>query len=89
MAMSGYLRTVGDNFPIELLDAFGIPPLVSDMPDLAGIMRAVHKFGAFVLTALIAAHVGAVAQQALVEREAVMARIWPPFRPSGRGATGR
>lgn len=88
MAMSGYLRTVGDNFPIELLDALGIPPLVSDMPEMARMMRAVHKFGAFVLTALIAAHVGAVAHQLLIEREAVMSRIWPPVRrrrPAGGG----
>ena len=80
MTVSGYIRTVGDNFPIELLDALGIPPLVSDIPETALMMRAVHKFGAFMLTGLIAAHVGAVVHQALIERRDVMARMWPPIR---------
>ncbi len=82
MAISGYVRTVGDNFPIELLDALGVPPLVSDIPDVARMMRAVHKFCAFALTALIAAHVGAVVHSTLIERQAALSRIWPPFRPS-------
>lgn len=81
MAISGYVRTVGDNFPIELLDVLGIPPLTSDIPGTAHLMRVVHSFGAFLLTGLIACHVGAVAHQALIERRAVLARMWPPIRP--------
>ncbi len=82
MGVSGYVRTVGDNFPIELLDAFGVPPLVSDIPETARIMRTIHAFSAFALTALIAVHVGAVAHQSFIVRETIMSRIWPPFRIS-------
>lgn len=88
MPISGYIRTVGDNFPIELLDALGIPPLVSNIPDTAHVMQVLHKFGAFALTALVAAHVGAVVHQGLIERDPVMSRIWPPLRRRPSGTDG-
>ena len=79
--VSGYIRTVGDGYPIELLDAIGFPALVSDIPETARLMLVVHKFGAYLLTALIAAHLGAVIHHAWIERDGVMSRIWPPVRP--------
>lgn len=84
MPVSGYVRTVGGGFPVEMLDALGIPPLVPEMPGLARAMAVVHKVGAYTLTALIALHVGAVLHHALVEGDGVMARMWPPMRQRGR-----
>ena len=81
MPVSGYVRTVGDGYPIEMLDAIGVPPLIAGVPDLAHVMLVVHKFSGYLLTALIAAHLAAAAHHGLIERDGVMARIWPPLRP--------
>ena len=88
MPVSGYIRTVGDGFPIELLDALGIPPLFSNIPETAHVMLVVHKFSSYVLTALIAGHLAAAAHHALIARDGVMFRIWPPIRRKGRHLSG-
>lgn len=77
--VSGYLRTVAEDFPIELLDALGIPPLVSGMPELAQAMLLVHIISAYTLTAAIAAHVSAAVYHAVTENDDIFDRIWPPI----------
>jgi cytochrome b561 len=84
MPVSGYVRTVGAGFPIELLDALGIPPLIPQMDSLAGFMAVVHAFGAYALTGLIALHLGAVAYHVLVARDGVVKRMWPPLPRASR-----
>lgn len=81
MAVSGYVRTVGDEYPIELLNALGIPPLIPSMPEVAAVMLVVHRVAVFALVALIAAHVAAVVQRAWIDGHPVMDRMWPPVRP--------
>lgn len=83
-AGSGYVRTVAGGYPIELLDVLGIPPLLPEMPGVAEIMVVVHKLTAFLLTALVAAHVAAAVQHALVRRDGALGRMWPPVRRGGR-----
>ena len=79
MTVSGYVRTVADGFPIELLDALGIPPLVSRAPHLAEIALVTHQVTAYALVALIAAHVGAALDDALLSRKGLFRRMWPPW----------
>lgn len=79
MVVSGYVRTVGDDFPIELLDRLGIPPLISPMPDVAAVMLVVHQFAVIGLVALVAVHVGAVLRHHLIDGDATLGRMWPPF----------
>ena len=86
LPVSGYLRTVGDGYPIELLDALGIPPLVSGIPEIAHVLMVVHAIAAYLLVALVAAHLAASVHHGLSERDGVLARIWPPLRPAARNA---
>jgi cytochrome b561 len=79
MTVSGYVRTVGDGFPIELLDALGIPPLIPSMPDLAAIMLVVHQFTVIALVGTAAGHVAMVLRHQLIDRNPEMARMWPPW----------
>ena len=79
MTVSGYVRTVGDGFPIELLDALGIPPLLPPMPRAAAVMLVVHQFAVLGLVALVAVHVAMVLRHHLIERNPVLARMWPPL----------
>lgn len=81
MVVSGYVRTVGDGYPIEVLDALGVPPLLPEMPEVARAFAVVHKATAFALTALISVHVGAVVHQTLVVGDGTLRRMWPPRRP--------
>lgn len=90
MAVSGYVRTIGDGFPIELLDALGIPPLIPLMPDVARIMLVVHQFAVIVLIGLVAVHISAVLRHQLIDRNPVLARMWPPFgagKPDAEGSS--
>ena len=84
MTVSGYVRTVGDGFPIELLDALGIPPLIPLMPRAVRVMLVVHQFAVIALIALAAIHVSQVLRHHLIERNPVLARMWPPFGRGGR-----
>ena len=76
--LSGYVRVVGDGFPIELLDWLGIPPFLSNAPAVASMAAVVHRFGVFLLVGLVAVHIAEVLRHQLVERDGELARMWPP-----------
>jgi cytochrome b561 len=78
MAVSGYVRVKAGGFPIEYLDALGIPSLVPRSDALAEAAKAVHFWARFALVALIIAHLGAAMQHLLIKRDGVFGRIWPP-----------
>lgn len=78
MVVSGYVRTVGDGYPIELLDALGIPTLLPSMPSTAHAMLVVHQMAVFALVGLVAVHVGAVLMRHLIDGRPVLHRMWPP-----------
>ena len=80
MVVSGYVRTVGEGFPIELLDTLGVPPLLPEMPRLARAMLVVHQLTVVVLVALAAVHVSAVLRHRLIEGNPILGRMWPPVR---------
>ena len=79
-AASGYVRVTTGGFPIEALRALGIPPLLPKSEAVAHAASVVHAVSAWILIALIAAHVGAAAYHGLVLRDGVVARMWPPLR---------
>lgn len=76
--VSGYVRVIGDGFPIELLDWLGVPPLLSDMPAAASVASLVHRFAVFALVGLVAVHIAEALRHQLVEQDGEMARMWPP-----------
>ena len=78
MPVSGYIRVRAGGFPIEGLDAIGIGTLVPKSENLANAASAVHQAAAFLLIALIALHVAAALQHAMLRRDGVWSRMWPP-----------
>ncbi|MEQ9399045.1 MAG: cytochrome b/b6 domain-containing protein [Longimicrobiales bacterium] len=76
--VTGYLRTVAGDFPIELLDVLGVPPLIGEHPDLARRLSVAHKIGAYALVATVSVHVAAVLHHALILRDGILGRMWPP-----------
>lgn len=79
-AGSGYARTVGERYPIELLDLLGVPPLLPEMPEVAGILVVVHRFTAVVLVGAISGHAAAAVQHHLAAGDGALGRMWPPVR---------
>ncbi len=85
IAGSGYVHVVGDGFPIEMMDALGLPTLLPLMPEVASWASLVHRFSTFLLVALVAVHVGEVVRHHLVVRDETLSRMWPPL---GGGSAG-
>jgi cytochrome b561 len=79
MTVSGYVRVTTGGFPIELLNALGIPPLFGKDEEVAEIAKTVHATAKYVLVALIGMHVAAAAYHGIVRRDGVFSRMWPPF----------
>lgn len=77
MAVSGYVRVKAGGFPIEGLDALGVPSLVPRDDVLAERAKTIHSTARFALIALILMHVGAAAFHGLVKRDGVFSRMWP------------
>jgi cytochrome b561 len=79
MPILGYVRVRAGGFPVEGLDAMGLPTLVPRSDALAEFAKTLHYYGAIAITILIAAHVGAALQHGLLRRDGVFTRMWPPF----------
>ena len=77
MTVSGYVRVRAGGFPVEMLDALGVPGMIPRSESLAETAQWIHSTARFFLVALILAHIGAAVQHAL-RRDGVFGRIWPP-----------
>jgi cytochrome b561 len=80
-AVSGYIRVTTGGFPIESLEALGIPPLLPKAEGIGKAASAVHSVSGFCLTGLIALHVAAALFHGLVRRDGVFSMMWPPMAP--------
>jgi cytochrome b561 len=87
MAASGYARVRMGGFPIEWLDAVGIPAFLPENEAAAERAKSIHATAKYVLVGLVALHVGAALYHAVVLRDGVFSRMWPPVR--GKGEAGR
>lgn len=75
MTISGYVRVVTGGFPIEMLDALNIPPLLPESEDVAETAKSIHASVRFALFAVIALHIGAALYHALVLRDGVFSHM--------------
>ncbi|MEM9316104.1 MAG: cytochrome b/b6 domain-containing protein [Pseudomonadota bacterium] len=79
LPIAGYIRVRAGGFPIESLDALGVPPLVPLSDEWADSAKALHRRAGLALIPLLALHVGAALYHAIVKRDGVFARMWPPL----------
>lgn len=80
MAITGYVRVSAGGFPIEMLDWLGVPRLPRNIP-LADFASMLHFYGKFVLVALVVLHVAGALHHAVLKRDGVFSRMWPPVAP--------
>lgn len=77
MTISGYVRVVAGDFPIEGLDALSVPRFIAPSEDLAETAKAIHFYVRFPLVGLILLHIGAALHHAIVRRDGVFSRMLP------------
>jgi cytochrome b561 len=80
MACSGYIRVRAGGFPVEGLDALGVPHLVPKSKGLEETAKAVHSTTRYLIIGLVLIHIGAALQHAILRRDGVFHRMWPPWR---------
>jgi cytochrome b561 len=78
MPIAGYVRVRAGGFPIEVLDALGVPALVPKSEALAEFAKMVHYYGSYAIAGLAAAHIGAALFHGLIRKDGIFARMWPP-----------
>ncbi|MDJ0993864.1 MAG: cytochrome b [Dinoroseobacter sp.] len=76
MPVLGYIRVKAGGFPIESLDAWGVPVIVPRSDDLANTAKFAHFVGAIAISAVVALHLSAAIFHALVLKDGVFARMW-------------
>lgn len=79
VAVAGYVRVRAGGFPIEAIDALGMAPLLPRSDALAEAAKALHYAGGLVIMAVISLHIAAAAFHAIVRRDGVIRRMWPPL----------
>ncbi len=65
-------------FPIEMLDALGVPSFVPRDEALAERAKSIHATAKFTLIFFIVLHIGAASYHGLIRRDGVFSRMWPP-----------
>lgn len=84
LPITGFTRVRAGGFPIELLDRLGLGPWLAKSKPLADAAQNAHRVAAFLIIAILAVHIAAALQHALIRRDGVWSRMWPP----GGGAAG-
>jgi len=79
MPLSGYIRVRAGGFPIEALDALGLPTLIPRSDALAEAAKAVHETAGALLIIVLMLHIAAALHHALLLRDGIWSRISPPL----------
>ncbi|MFY8118059.1 MAG: cytochrome b [Roseateles sp.] len=79
--LAGWTYSSAAGFPIVWFGLLPLPDLVSPDPALAETLKATHRWLAYGLAAVVAAHVAAALKHQFLDRDRLLARMWP-----GRGA---
>lgn len=73
----GWAYSSAAGFPIVWLGLWQLPDFVPVSPALAESLKPWHMVSAYALTALIALHIAAALKHQFVDRDGLLARMWP------------
>lgn len=85
--VAGFVRVQAGGYPVEMLDALGMPFLVPRSDELADQAKSVHYWAGLLIIGFIAMHISAALLHGVVKRDGVMARMWPPLGGRHRDAS--
>ena len=86
MPVTGYVYVVAGGYPVEVLNALGVPPLLEKYMPLSKASERVHRTLAYILLTLISGHVAAVVWHDVVRRDGVLRRMLPGARTGAAGS---
>jgi cytochrome b561 len=83
MPLVGWAMLSAGRYPVALIGALVLPPILPPSPMLYAALRALHTGIAYALFGVILAHVGAALVHALIRQDGVFATMafWRPRRP--------
>lgn len=81
LPLAGWTYSSAAGFPIVWFGLLPLPDLVSPDPALAETLKATHRWLAYGLAAVVAAHIAAALKHQFIDGDRLLARMWP-----GRGA---
>lgn len=84
VTIAGFVRVRADGYPIESLDALGVPVITPQSEELAALAKSVHYFAGLVFIAAMVMHIGAAVYHGVRAHDGVFARMWPPLGGRGR-----
>ncbi|RVT86101.1 cytochrome b [Inhella crocodyli] len=73
----GWAYSNAAGFPVVWFGVLPLPDWVGPNKELAETLKGLHKIAAWSLAVLIAAHVGAALKHQLIDRDRLLARMWP------------
>lgn len=84
LPVAGFIRVRAGGYPIEALDALGVPLVVPRSDALAEQAKTVHYLAGLVIMACMALHISAALFHRFIKRDAVFSRMWPPLKGKTR-----
>jgi cytochrome b561 len=81
--ISGWLYSSATGVQVVYLGFVPLPDLVSQDKALAGMLKAVHVTLNFTLFTLVCVHTAAALRHHFVDRDTVLSRMLPIFKPKG------
>ncbi len=77
MPLAGYVRVRAGGYPIEALDALGIPSMVPRSEALSEFAKMVHYYSSYAIAGLVAMHIGAALFHRFIKKDGIFSRMWP------------
>ena len=78
--LAGWAYSSATGFPIVWFGAIPLPDFVPKDKELAETLKALHKYLAFGLAALVLAHIGAALKHQFIDRDGLIKRMMPARR---------
>lgn len=83
LPLSGWAYSSATGFPVVWFGVLALPDFVAPDKALADILRTLHHGLAYALGGLVLLHVAAALEHGFVERDGLLARMWPARRRDG------
>ena len=74
--LSGWAFSSAAGFPVVLFGVLPLPDWVPVSPDLADVLKPLHRLAAYALAALVLLHVAAALKHALIDRDGLLRRMF-------------
>ena len=75
--LTGWAMSSAKGFPIVWFGVLPLPDFVPKDKALADTFKELHEFAAYGMAALVLAHVGGALKHHFVDRDGLLARMWP------------